>query len=193
MDLFMNKLYGPLSRFADAHLYLTMDVIKRNGSISRKALAKELGIGEGSVRSIIRIMKDWEVLDVRRTGIRLTQFGEYTYDNIPISLENIQNENFALGDFQQGILVKGVAKDVTNGMLQRDIGVRYGSKGASVFVMTNGRLMMPMNWDMDQKDPDFAEKVRATGMDERDVFLLVGSDDPISSRVAAVSIALEML
>lgn len=193
MELYMTPSGGPIARYSDAHLYLALDAIKRNGSMSRKRLATELRIGEGSVRAIINLMRDWGVIVARQTGVRLTEFGEFTYESIPMRLVDAYSGKYAIGSSQQGILVKGVADKVTNGMLQRDTGIKHGASGASVFVIRDGVLIMPMEWNIDQDDPILAETIRSTGMVEGDVFLLVGSDDPISSKVAAVSIALEML
>ncbi len=193
MDLYVNSQTGPLVRYTDAHMYLAMYEMYRNGSMSRKKLTDILGIGEGSVRTMVNQMKEWGVIETRQTGIRLTKFGEYTFENIPFSLMDAYSNKYAIGECQQGVLVRDVADKVTDGRAQRDSGIRNGSNGASVFIIKDGKLIFPKDWDVDREDPLLAEQIRSTGMKEGDVFLLVGSDDMTISRISAVSIALEML
>ena len=193
MDFLMKYVARPLVRYSDAHIYLAMYEVSKNDRMSRKKLADALGVGEGSVRSVVNLMKDWGVIETRRTGIRLTKFGRFTLDSIPIELMEIYSDKYAIGAFQQGVLVKGVADKVTTGLEQRDSGIRHGSNGASVFVMKDGRLVFPKDWDIDKEDPTLAGQIRSTGMHDGDAFLLVGSDDIITAKVSAVSVALEML
>jgi len=193
LDIIPKSKIGPMTRYNDAHAYLVMDCIHNRGSTSRKDLVEVLGIGEGSVRTLINVMKSWEVVETSQTGIRFTKFGEYVYKNIPIMLVDAYSDKYAVGEYQQGMLVRGVADKVTNGMAQRDIGVRNGSEGASVFIMKDGKIILPKVVDIDEDDPAFAGQIRSTGIENGDVFLLVGSNDPSTSRVAAISIALEML
>jgi hypothetical protein len=77
-------------------------------------------------------------------------------------------------------------------MAQRDDAVRNGAEGASVFLMRDGKLMLPVIWDMDEKDPEFARKVREAGMVDGDVLLLIGADSPETAKVVAAAVGLGM-
>lgn len=193
MELISMSSVGPMARYSDAHVYLAMDVIYAKGRISRSRLAGELGLGEGSTRSLIKLMEDWSVIEVKRSGIELTRFGRVTFENIPMRLVDAYSGNYAIGECQQGMVIVGVADKITNGMKQRDSGIRNGSEGATVFTMRDGRIGFMDDWDIEERDPDFAEHIRSYGLGDGDVFLLVGAKDQLSARLAAISIGLELL
>ena len=184
---------GPAARHSDAHLFVALNIILENGCISRKDLSEELGLGEGSTRNLLKTMKTWKQIDVHQHGIELSKFGMETLESLPIKFVRITSSTYVKGEHQQGILIKNKADAITNGMKQRDIGIKYGSEGASVFIMRNDRIMFPPDVIVDERDPEFAKKIRAVGMSEGDVLVIVGSEDLPKSRIAAAGIGLETI
>ena len=60
---------------------------------------------------------------------------------------------FRSGACQQGVLVLGGAEKVVNGMEQRDAGIKVGADGCTTIVIRDGVLMIPPDWNMDEKTP----------------------------------------
>ena len=158
---------GPACRFGDAHIYYVMHLIDREGTLSRANLARMLRIGEGSVRTIVEILRRWGMVDVRKTGISLTDEGRGFLNDISMRMVDVPQSEYVAGTYQQGILVNGVAGRITDGMSQRDRGIIAGATGASVFLLRDGSLIMPMNWNMDYRDPDFAGEIRGVRDSDR--------------------------
>ena len=184
---------GPTCRFGDAHIYYVLTLLEKNDMISRQRLSQCTGIGEGSMRKIISILKSWGAVILKQTGMTITEYGRDLKLSIPIRLVDVKRSEYATGAYQQGVLVRGVADKITNGMYQRDRGVLAGANGASVFMIRGGRLIMPKSWDMDTRDPDFAKELRDTGMDEGDVIIISGASDQNVAAISAISIALDLL
>jgi len=184
---------GPAARHSDAHLFAALSIIAEKECISRSDLSEELGLGEGSTRNLIKTMRTWKQIDVRQTGIRLSALGRETLETLPIRFVSISNHEYVRGEYQQGIIIKGRSEDIQNGMKQRDIGIRYGSDGASVFIMRNGSIIFPKDVNVDESDPEFAKEIRSTGMSEGDVLIIVGSNSLPTSRIAAAGIGLETI
>jgi predicted transcriptional regulator len=185
--------YGPIRRFGDAHIYYALLCLDKDKPISRATLSSCTNIGEGSVRKIIEVLKTWKTIDVKQTGITITDAGIDLLKSIPMNLIDLERSEYVIGAFQQGVLVHGVSDKITNGMHQRDKGIIAGAEGSSVFVMRNGRVIMPKNWDIDARDPALAEQLRNHGMKEGDTVIISGASDRTTAAVSAITIALDLL
>ncbi len=192
MELIVDSRSGPASRYSDAYLFMVLDSLHRNGCMSRKALVDDIGLGEGSVRSMLNVLKSWRWIEVNRAGSTLTEFGKASFEGFGIRYVDFCDRKYVLGGCQQAVIVAGAASKVTNGMAQRDLAVMNGAIGASVFVMRDGKILFPTIWDMDEGDPEAAGRIRATGLKEGDALVVVGSDDPLRSKAAAAAVGLAM-
>ena len=184
---------GPVARYSDAHIFAALSIIHREGTIGRGDLADELGLGEGSTRNILNIMEGWKQISIQRRGVSLTPLGVETVESLPLRFVNIENRKYVKGICQQGILVKGMADRIKDGMVQRDIGIMMGSDGASVFIMKDNKIIFPMDYNVDTEDPEFAKKIRSTGIEEGDVLIIAGSDDSSVSMISAAGIGLALI
>ena len=192
MKLINMANFGPVARYTDAHLFVAMDILSRNGCCSRRVLAEEMDLGEGSIRSMLKVMKEWGWIDVRRPGVSMSATGRANFEDFGIRFVDIGSPAYGAKGHQQAILVKGAADTVTSGMAQRDMAVSNGAYGASVFVMRGGRIFFPDSWDVDDNDPDFAATIRSAGMEDGDVLVIVYSDSRNRARVIAASVGLAM-
>jgi len=184
---------GPACRFGDAHIYYALSLLDKEKPLSRRDLSDATQIGEGSIRKIIDILKEWRAISVKQTGIIITDAGRELMERIPITMIEMEKSAYAMGAFQQGVLVHGAADKITNGMYQRDRGIIAGANGASVFIIKDGKLIMPKSWDMDTRDPEFARSLRGKGMKEGDAVIISGASDINIAAIAAISIALDLL
>ena len=192
MDMIQDNVRGPQSRYTDAHIIVALDVLNERGQTGRKALACRTGLGEGSIKGMLKVLKDWKWVEITHRGITLTDFGRKNYLDFGIRFVKFHDDKYAVGTYQQGAIVEGVADKVTNGMAQRDDAVRNGASGASVFLMSNGHVIFPKAWNLDENDPLFADRVRATGIREGDVLIVVGAESPDVARVVAAAVGLDM-
>ena len=193
MRLYDPTRTGPACRFGDAHIYYVLHILSREGIVSRGRLAEMLGIGEGSVRPISGILRRWGLIEVKQSGVYLTEDGRSFLRDISMRMVDAPYSDYVLGAYQQGILVSGVADRITDGMYQRDRGIIAGASGASVFMMKDDSVIMPRNWNMDYRDPDFAAGVRSTGIGEDDVLVISGASDRDTAVISAIAIGLDLL
>lgn len=193
MRLYEPTSIGPACRFGDAHIYYVLHILSREGIVSRRRLAETLGIGEGSVRQIISILRNWELVAVRQSGVYLTEDGRTFLRDISMKMVDAPHSDYVLGAFQQGIVVNGVSDRITDGMYQRDRGIIAGATGASVFLMRDDAVIMPSCWNMDYRDPEFAAGVRGIGLGEDDVLVISGASDRDTATISAIAIGLDLL
>ncbi len=192
MKIIDEPQFGPMFRFNDANVYWSLYVLSNGKSMGRKRLAQEVGIGEGSMRRIIDTLKEWDFIFIKQTGITITAAGLEFLKQIPIRPVDIKVPESVMGDFQQAVIVLGVADKVKNGMEQRDVGVKMGAQGCTTILIRDGKLMVPPDWNLDEKSPAVAKSIRDTGLTQNDVLIIGGADNISNAVEAAVSAALEL-
>lgn len=194
MKIIDEPQFGPMFRFNDANVYWALHLLSGGRRLGRKRLAEEVGVGEGSMRRIIETLKEWEFIEIRQTGITITKAGLSFLNQIPIRPVSVFIEGSVLGKYQQGVLVLGRADRVVNGMEQRDEGIKVGGEGCTTIVIRDGALMIPPDWNLDEKTPEKAYAIRKeTGMTQDDALIIGGGDTEVSAVEAAVSAALAMI
>ena len=185
--------YGPMFRFTDANVYWALHILSDGKRMGRKRLADEIGVGEGSMRRILETLRQWEMITIKQTGITITRSGLGFLSEIPIRVVDIDLQDAIVGDFSQAIVVYGVGKKIENGMQQRDAGIRVGATGCTTLVIRNGVLMIPPDWNMDEKNPAVAARVReVTNITEDDAIIVGSAYDQHTAVVAALTAAFEL-
>ena len=185
--------YGPMFRFTDANVYWALYVLSDGKRMGRKRLSEEIGVGEGSMRRILETLRQWEMINIKQTGITITRSGLGFLSEIPIKVVDVDLKDSVVGDYNQAVIVYGVGKKIQNGMQQRDAGVRVGAIGCSTLVVRDGVLMMPPDWNMDKECPETAAKIReVTNITEDDVIIVGSANDQHTAVVAALTAAFEL-
>lgn len=193
MKIIDEPQFGPMFRFNDANVYWALYTLSDGRRMGRKRLAEEVGVGEGSMRRIIDTLKEWDFITIKQTGITITKAGLAFLNQIPIRPVDVYVEGSVVGDFQQGVLVLGGAGKVVNGMEQRDIGIKVGATGCTTIVIRDGVLLIPPDWNLDERNPEVAYKIRKdTGITQSDALIIGGGSTKTLATEAAVSAALEM-
>lgn len=193
MKIIDEPQFGPMFRFNDANVYWSLHLLSDGRRMGRKRLADEVGVGEGSMRRIIDTLKEWDFINIKQTGITITKAGLSFLEQLPLRPVNIFVEGSVAGLCQQGVLVLGGADKVINGMEQRDAGIKVGADGCTTIVIRDGILMIPPDWNMDEKTPELAYKIRKEiGMTQSDALIIGGGETQALAIEAAITAALLM-
>ena len=193
MKIIDEPQFGPMFRFNDANVYWALHILSDGRRMGRKRLADEVGVGEGSMRRIIDTLKEWDFINIKQTGITITKAGLSFLEQIPIKPVDIFVEGSVAGACQQGVLVLGGADKVVNGMEQRDAGIKVGADGCTTIVIRDGALMIPPDWNMDEKTPELAYKIRKEiGLTQSDALIIGGGANQTVATEAALTAALMM-
>jgi hypothetical protein len=67
---------GGIPAFLEAHVLKALELISSGEGIGRQQLAREIRLGEGTVRTLIRRMREQNLLETSRGGMRLTPRGD---------------------------------------------------------------------------------------------------------------------
>ena len=192
MKIIESPQYGPMFRFTDANVYWALHILSSGKRMGRKRLADEIGVGEGSMRRILETLREWEMIQIKQSGITITRSGLGFLSEIPLKVIDVDLGDSIVGDYSQSVLVFNVADKIQNVMQQRDAGIRVGATGCTTLVIRDGNLIIPPDWNMDVERPEIAKNVRATGITDKDAIIVGSGNDQRTAMMAALTAAFEL-
>ena len=75
--------FGPKRRFNQYHIWKALYSLSRR-KLGRKRLAEIVGIGEGSVRSIVSILLQDNLISIRQSGMFITPQGKKHLEEVSL-------------------------------------------------------------------------------------------------------------
>jgi DNA-binding MarR family transcriptional regulator len=176
------KAPGPSPTFSVFHVLRAIELIAKKAT-GRSKLAEELGVGEGTVRTMISRLKDAGLITTSKLGCALTSKGLELWDEYKTVFGRkvwIGKSELTLADYNFAILVKKRGHKVKSGMEQRDAAIMVGARGATTIMLKGGFLIIPSVSDNIDKDfPKAANQIiRLLQPEENDV-IIIGSADSL--------------
>jgi len=132
--------------FTEAHVIKALEEISAQKGVGRLKLSKELQLGEGAARTLVKHLKNEGLIEISKLGISLSERGRKLFSNLRTTISeqiDVPSSPLTLGVFSVGILVKGKANAVKYGLEQRDAAVMAGAKGATTLIFSKSKLIMP--------------------------------------------------
>lgn len=159
--------------------------LKLENEISRVDLVKEIGLGEGTIRSILDILKGKGLIESTRQGHSLTEKGKLLLKEIK---ENIEMKNFTSKKLfpkykKTAILVKKYNNDVKIDYKLRDIAVKNNAEGALIFLFDK-KLLIP---DYEYKQ-EFKELNELFNYKNKNILVVTFADSYKISETAAIKV-----
>jgi len=196
-SLVKEKAPGPALTFTSLHLIKVLELIAE-GPIGRGKLARKLGIGEGTIRTIIKRLKDSNLIEISKNGCHLTNFGENFWkkfkEKIPKKVFLEKNE-FSLAEYTVAVLIKKCGDKVRIGMQQRDAAIMAGAKGATTLIVKDGKIILPGVSDDVAKDYPVAYRqiVKLLRPEHNDVVIVGTGETKEKAEYGALAAALTLL
>lgn len=189
---------GRAPYFVEAHLVKALMTVEAEGPVGRTKLSKTLGLGEGTVRTLIKHLENKGLVKTSRIGIALTNSGKKLVFNLKsrISKEiEVPRSSLTVGPLNVAILLKNAAHSVKGGVEQRDAAIRIGALGATTLIYSRGKLNMPLvEEDVFRDAPAVREalilKFRPR---EGDVVIIGSANDRPTAELGALAATLETL
>ncbi|WP_019176852.1 DUF4443 domain-containing protein [Methanomassiliicoccus luminyensis] len=194
MKLIERPKYGPLYRFSDYHVYKTLSMLSDGRRKGRKQLSDRIGVGEGSMRTIIEYLREEDLVDVKQTGIKISKKGQEFFGKLPLQIYTLDSEDMTLGQSSVAVQVKGMGYKIKSGMEQRDQAIMAGAEGATTVVVKGDKLIIPVDFDLDKDRPEAAGSIRRLfDLNDGDVIIIGTSADLQRAEEGALAAAFELL
>lgn len=166
--------------FDSVHVFKVLQLIENKGHVSRNLLCRELSLGEGSVKTLVKHLKTQGVIETTKAGTRITSKGKKLssqfFSAIPAEM-NLSRCSIALGKFNYAVLLKQYGFALKSGIEQRDAAIRMGAIGATSLLFSHNSFLMPgTDYDPLIKDPDTARLLLEKLKPENGDAIVIGSD-----------------
>ncbi|MBS7619025.1 hypothetical protein KEJ21_00030 [Candidatus Bathyarchaeota archaeon] len=185
---------GLAPAYSEAHVLKAIEIIGSLSGIGRKMLSKELGLGEGTVRTLVKRLKEEGVLESSRGGMFLTSLGEKLLGDLHESLRATELEEtiITVGRFNYAVLVKGLASGIKSGVEQRDTALIAGAKGATTLIFKEGCFHIP-SLEIEFPERISQRLIERLSPEEGDVIIIGTADSLLEAELGAKAAALEIL
>jgi hypothetical protein len=163
------------------HVFKTLQLINDNGHVSRHSLCKKLGLGEGTVKTLIKHLKTYELIETSKIGTRISEKGNKLLSKVKLSMSaemSISKCSVALGKYNYAILLKQIAYVIKTGIEQRDAAIKMNALGATTLVYKDKRFMIPKtNFHAFHKEQKLHTLLVEVLKPEENDVLIIGSDN----------------
>jgi len=193
-DLSLQKAPGPSPSFNVFDLWRAIELIAKKGLVGRGSLAQELGIGGGTVRTLIGRLTNSGIVATSRSGCSLTQKGLELWNKIQLIVPEkvmLPESDLTFAVHNIALLLKNRSDRVSHGLEQRDAAVAFGAKGAITLVFKDGKLVAPMVSDDLARDfpKAFNQIIKSIKLEENDVVVIGSADTPEKAVYGALAAA----
>jgi predicted transcriptional regulator len=131
--------------FSEAHVIKAVEIMGRE-TLGRIRLSKELGLGEGTTRTLLKHLKNEGVIEVSRHGIVLSERGKQLFSDLRSKMSEgaeIPPSSLTVGPCNVAVLVRDMAHKVKQGLEQRDTAIKAGALGATTLIFSSNEITVP--------------------------------------------------
>lgn len=190
---------GPSPAFSASHIVKVLLILDSEQTMGRITLSKRLGIGEGSVRTIIKKLIEMSVISVDAVGgCHLTDLGKSLVAELRKSIlatADIHIEEMGVALPSKAIQLRGISLSGSSFTRLRDIGVRNGAEGMVMFVFKDGKITFPLMTEDVAKDyPKITSSLKSTfSLNDGDAIFIAFSKELRLAEQGALSAAISLI
>jgi predicted transcriptional regulator len=114
--------------------------------MGRFQLMKEMEMGEATIKTLVKRLKENKLIESSTKGNVLTKKGNELLKKILMKISRpikIDMSEYTVGNYNTAILVKNSSKKVKFGIEQRDEAIKIGADGATTLICSGNRLIFP--------------------------------------------------
>ncbi|MGC2426749.1 MAG: DUF4443 domain-containing protein [Nitrososphaeraceae archaeon] len=204
MHMYIKALGIIASRYAPSrvlsfdvvHVFKALQLIENKGHVSRALLCKELSLGEGVIKTLVKHLKMQGLIESTKSGTRMTQKGRtislQLFSSIPVET-SIPKCSVALGEFNYVVLLKQFGFAIKSGIEQRDAAIKMGALGATTLLFKDDKFVIPSTkYDSLRKELHIAGLLIEKLNPENGDVIIIGSatEDERTAELAAKNAAL---
>jgi predicted transcriptional regulator len=192
------RLPGPKRAFGKAHTFLVFMMIAKERGIGRQALSESTGLGQGSIRTILKSLRREGYLLSDAYGCHLTESGKQLYAKVTRKLAGpiaLGNSTLTVGTFQSAILIRS-SEGVGIGIEQRDSAVREGADGATTFIVKHGKFTIPggsIDCEKDYPGPAWLTLRKELKPSNGDAVIVSGAYNEATAKLGGLAAAITLL
>jgi len=139
----LEKLIDVRASYSIYHLVKTLLLLSEKPR-GRGHLIRELGLGEASVKTLMKKLQEGKLAGATTKGLVLSEGGKNLLAGFNFSKPVFLDAGaLTVGEKDCAILVRSAAEKIRSGLEQRDASIKAGAEGATVLVCRDGKLALP--------------------------------------------------
>jgi hypothetical protein len=188
---------GRFPSFAEAHVIMALERICLEKQVGRQKLARDLHLGEGEARTLVKHLRNEDLIDVSKLGIILSTRGRELLSVLRTVLSEeveVPHSSLTVGPFNVAVRVTGMRDSIKYGLEQRDAAIMVGAKGATTLIFTKRKLCMPgASKNASKIDTALASALLNLNLREGDVVIIGSGNEKIDAELGARAAAIGLL
>ncbi len=189
---------GRAPSFTEANVIKALEIICGGETVGRIRLSREIGLGEGVTRTLVKHLKNEGIIEVSKSGIMLSRDGEKLFSDLSSKISSgveVPASPLTVGPSNIAVLVKDVSQWVKRGLEQRDAAIKAGALGATTLSFSRKGLTVPsMEREVLKNIPHIHKLlVSKLGPKENDVIIIGSGENKTSAEIGAKMAAFELL
>jgi predicted transcriptional regulator len=189
---------GRAPSFNEAQVVKALEMICAYETVGRIKLSKELELGEGTTRTLLKHLKKEGLIEGSRYGIMLSEYGKKLFSNLRSKISEgieVPNSHLTVGPFNMAVLVRNASHAVRTGVEQRDKAIKVGALGATTLIFSRSKLTMPSCEEeaFEGISSIYDMLVSKLNPKENDVIVIGSGENKTSAEIGAKMAALELL
>jgi hypothetical protein len=180
-------------------VFKTLQLINREGYVSRHLLIKELELGEGSIKTLIKHLKMAKMIITTNKGTTMSDRGRKIFEEMSryiCSESKIPRSNISVAEFNYGLLLRHLKFAIKQGVEQRDAAIKMGAQGATTLIFKDGKFIIPGSSYNALRDEKNIERILKDELNPiNDDIIIIASDNSsyIMAELASKAAALYTL
>jgi predicted transcriptional regulator len=145
----MNNMFKDLidvrASYSPVHIVKFLFLLSE-APMGRFQLMKEMGMGEATIKTLVKRLKKNKLIEPSTKGNVLTKKGNELLKRFLMKISKpikIDTSDYTVGKYNTAILVKNSSKKVKFGIEQRDEAIKIGADGATTLICNENRLIFP--------------------------------------------------
>ena len=182
--------------FDMVHVFKTLQLIQENGHVSRETLCEDLGLGEGTIKTLLRHLRMQNLIESTNAGTKMTKKGNSFFSELISSIPSetsLSKCAITLGKFNYAVLVKQMSSMIKDGIAQRDAAIRMGAFGATTLLFKDNKFLIPQtDFDSLKDEHQLSEQMIKNLHPQDGDVIIIGTDNysRMKAEFAAKSAAL---
>jgi Mn-dependent DtxR family transcriptional regulator len=182
--------------FDMVHVFKTLQLIQENGHVSRETLCEDLGLGEGTIKTLLRHLRMQNLIESTNAGTKMTKKGNSFFSELLSSIPtetSLSKCAITLGKFNYAVLVKQMSSMIKDGIAQRDAAIRMGAFGATTLLFKDNKFLIPQtDFDSLKDEHQLSEQMIKNLHPQDGDVIIIGTDNysRMKAEFAAKSAAL---
>jgi len=177
--------------FSEVHVFKALQLMQQKRRVSRVLLCKELAVGEGTIKTLIKHMKMDGLIATTNGGTHMTAKGKAISEGLTSTIPaetSLPKCSVALGKFNHAVLVKSISYVIKSGIEQRDAAIKMNATGATTLLCKDKKLVMPTNMNQNslKNEPEIRKLLFEKLKPEQEDVIIIGSSDN-NSRTAELA------